>query len=114
MADVTCDGRLDSIIVGRDASNVWVGVAHGVSDWRGNRPSTVMSFPLGGGAQDAFCARPRVLSVHELVCINDNGEITPGCGKLPVCKAFSVSDEECDAFNFSWDDERQQLKWERN
>lgn len=115
VADVTCDGRLDSVIVGRDANDkIWVGVAHGTSDWRGDRPSTVMSFPLGGGGQDAFCARPRVLSVQDRVCLNDEGQITPGCGRLTVCKVFSVSDEECDAFHFSWDDAKQQLIWERN
>jgi uncharacterized protein YpuA (DUF1002 family) len=54
VADVTCDGKSDTVILGSEKNNVVVGVVSGANPTK----TQVFSFPVSRSAQDAFCASP--------------------------------------------------------
>jgi hypothetical protein len=109
VADVTCDGKPDTVILGSEKNNVVVGVVSGA---HANKIQ-VFSFPVSRSAQDAFCAVPTRIEVSPLDCESEGGAL-PGCKPIKACRAFSVIDGECDPFNFYWDSSRKALAWWRN
>lgn len=109
LADVTCDGKLDAVVLGSQKDRVVIGVVSGV------HPDNVqiLSFPIRGGAQDGFCAVPKRIEASPLDCNSGEGPL-PGCEAVKGCKDFRVMDEECDSFNFYWDSSRKSLAWWRH
>ena len=108
-ADVNCDGRRETIVLGKQKNNVVIAV---VSGQHQNDPQ-LMSFPIGGGAQNAFCGIPLRVELSTLQCNTDIGPL-PGCKKVRGCQEFTVVDDECDGFNFYWDSSRKSLQWWRH
>jgi hypothetical protein len=112
-ADVTCDGKSDTAIVGYVKSEaVWLGVVAGNNDNKASKP-VVMKFLVGKHSQDSFCAIPVQIETHPIDCDGDEGETLPGCKKVKGCSDFSLVDNSCDSFNFYWDSSRKKLAWWR-
>ena len=107
-ADVLCDGKPDTIILGSENKNVLIGV---VSPTRSKR-TQVLSFPIRSATQNGFCAFPKRIEVFPMDCETEEGTL-PGCKPVKGCKEFSVIDDECDSFNFYWDSSRKSLAWWR-
>ena len=108
LADVDCDSKPDTIVLGSEKDKVIVGIVWGAT---ANKPQ-VFEFPIRADRQDGFCAAPTKIEVTPLDCESDEGTL-PGCRVVRECKAFSLSDEKCDPFNFYWDAARKQLAWWR-
>jgi hypothetical protein len=109
VADVTWDGKLDTVILGSEKGNVVVGAVSGAH----SNKTQVFSFPVEGGTQDGFCAFPTRIEMSPLDCESEKGPL-PGCKPIKACRAFIVVDNECDPFNFYWDFSRKSLAWWRN
>ena len=107
IADVDCDSKLDTVVLGSENEQVVIGVV-----WGSHKQPQVFVFPINSGAQDGFCAAPKKIEISVLNC--DSGEGTlPGCKLATGCKEFSVSDEKCDSFHFYWDASQKKLTWWR-
>lgn len=109
VADVTCDGKPDTVILGLEKNQVVVGM---VSAAFPNK-TQVLSFPVTASSQDGFCAFPTRIEISPLDCKSDT-RVLPGCKAVKACHAFTVIDNECDPFNFYWDSSRKSLAWWRN
>jgi len=109
VADVTCDGNLDTVILGSEKNNVIVGIVSGAHP----NKTKVFSFPIRPSTQDVFCAFPTRIEIAPLDCKSETGAL-PGCKPVKACQAFSVSDNKCDPFNFYWDSSTKSLVWWRN
>jgi hypothetical protein len=111
VADVTCDGKLDTVTVGYLDQTVWLGV---VPSARANTPSKAIIAKFAVGAHDraSFCAVPVRVLVYPIRCQNEAGALR-GCKSVKGCAGFSLTDDECDAFHFYWDSSRKTLKWRR-
>lgn len=107
VADVTCDGKPDTVILGYRKQAVSVAVVSGT-----NKKPTTMTFPIATGTQDSFCNRPTKIEVTGLDCESDQGAL-PGCKPEKSCHAFTVVDTECDPFNFYWNSDKKALNWWR-
>ena len=107
-ADVDCDSKPDTIVLGSEKGKVIVGVSWGTTS---KQPQT-FAFTIRADTQDGFCAAPTMIEVEPLDCQSDEGKL-PGCKVVKGCKAFSLSDQKCDPFNFYWDAARKQLAWWR-
>jgi hypothetical protein len=110
MADVTCDGKPDLVIVGQKGGMGVVAIVPGL-DRPG--PPIIGEFPTGrADLQDGFCeARPKVY-LEPRDCRWEDGVI-PGCKVVRGCKAFRVGGADCDAFHFYWDTTSKRLKYDR-
>ena len=109
VADVTCDGKLDTVVLGSEKNSVVIGIVTGSH----SKKTQVLSFPLKAGTQNGFCAPPIRIEVLPLDCQSDQGPLV-GCKPIKGCQAFSVVDNECDPFNFYWDSSRKAFAWWRN
>jgi hypothetical protein len=109
VADVTCDGEPDTVILGSEKNNVVVGIVSGAHP----NKTQVFSFPVSGATQGGFCAFPTRIEVSPLNCESEGGAL-PGCKAIKACQAFTLIDDECDPFNFYWDSSRKALAWWRN
>jgi hypothetical protein len=109
VADVTCNGKLDTVILGSEKNNVIVGVVSGAFP----NKTQVFSFPVTAGTQGGFCAFPTRIEISPLDCKSDNGAL-PGCKAVKACQKFTVIDNECDPLNFYWDSSRKSFAWWRN
>jgi hypothetical protein len=110
-ADVTCHGQNDTIAVGHDEHNMWLGVIPGSRAKR--RPhALVQSWPVGVPAQNAMCAMPVRIELYPRTCDNQNGPLE-GCKPIKGCIAFSLADDQCDGLNFYWSDSEHRLMWWR-
>ncbi|MGZ5922412.1 MAG: hypothetical protein ACXWLT_11660 [Rhizomicrobium sp.] len=109
VADVTCDGRADTIMFGSAKGSVWIGVVSG-----GNGRAQVIRFSISPSRQDGFSALPKGISIHPLVCEDSEAGRLDGCKQVRGCKEFSMGDEESDPFNFYWDSRRKIIRWWRN
>jgi hypothetical protein len=107
-ADVNCDGRPDTILLGTARNRVWAAIIPG----GGGKPQT-MEFPVAPGFQSGFCGVPKRINIEPLSCSSEDGPLD---GSKPVrsCKAFSLDDGECDPFNFYWDSRHKRMRWWRN
>ena len=111
VADVTCDGRTDTVVVGYEGNTVWLGVVPGTSGRTSTRP-LMLAFPVGRHSRDSFCAVPVRIEVNALVCRNEEGPL-PGCKPVEGCSDFSLVDDACDSFHFYWDSSKNTLRWWR-
>ena len=109
IADVNCDGKRESIVVGKQKSDVVVAI---VSGQRQDK-SDLMSFPIDSATQNGFCGVPVSIEISPLDCAS-NGDALPGSKPVQGCQQFSVVDDECDPFNFYWDSAHKRLAWWRN
>ena len=111
-ADVTCDGKADTVVFGTGKKSIWVGIVPG----DGGKPQA-MRFGLDSGSQDGFCAVPKSIEVYPINCAAAADGLgiahLPGCKAVKGCRAFAVG-EECDPFNFYWDSRRKRMEWWRN
>jgi len=109
VADVTCDGSTDTVILGSQKTKVWVAVVSG----KQHRNDQIFSFPIGSDKQNGFCSVPTRIEIRPLDCKSDQGTL-PGCKPIESCREFTVIDNDCDPFNFYWDSSRKSLAWWRN
>ena len=109
LADVTCDGKSDAVVLGSQKDTAVIGVLSGA------QPDKVQlfSFPIRPDTQDGFCAIPKRIQLSPLDCETGAGPLR-GCKPVEGCKEFSVVDDECDSFNFYWDSSRKSLAWWRH
>lgn len=109
-ADVTCDGKLDLVIIGQKGSMGVVAVVPGVD--KPGKP-IIGEFPTGHPqTQDGFCGKRLKLYLEPRDCLWEDGRIE-GCKVVKGCKAFRVDDGDCDAFHFYWDNKAKQLTYNR-
>jgi hypothetical protein len=111
VADVTCDGVPDTIVVGYETGSVWLGVVPGTKSPKAGKPMTT-HFLLGKQTQDSFCDVPVRVEIYPIECENEDGSL-PGCKAVKGCSAFSLIDDSCDSFHFYWDGSRKSLRWWR-
>src|SRR5215475_12764403 len=71
VADVTCDGRLDTIVLGSEKNTVVIGIVMGSH----SQKTQVFSFPLKSGTQNGFCAPPNRIEVSPLECQSQQGPL---------------------------------------
>ncbi len=107
-ADVNCDGKLDTLVIGTEKDNVVVAVVWGTP----KSSPQLFSFPIRRDTQSGFCTVPKKIEVSPLDCESDEGTL-PGCTVVKGCKSFTVIDDDCDPFNFYWDASRKTLAWWR-
>ena len=108
VADVNCDGKLDTIVLGSEKNNVVVAVLSGAP----SVAPSLFTFPVNQHTQDSFCSVPKRIEISPLDCASDEGTL-PGCKQYKGCRAFSVVDDDCDSFHFYWDSSRKTLAWWR-
>ncbi len=110
VADVTCDGKPDTIALGSQKGEVIVGVVSGADPEK----VQLFAFPVRRDKQDGFCAVPKRIEISPLKCARETEEDRlPGCRPIEGCKEFAVNDTLCDPFNFYWDSSRKSLTWWR-
>jgi hypothetical protein len=109
VADVTCDGKPDTVVLGSQKDAVVIGVVSGAHQDN----IQILSFPIRRDSQDGFCAVPKRIETSSLDCDSGEGPL-PGCKPVKGCQEFSVIEEECDSFNFYWDSSRRSLVWWRH
>lgn len=107
-ADVTCDGKPDTIMFGTGKNAIWVGVAPGDGS-----KAQVMKFSASDDRQDGFASPPVRIDIYPIDCETEAGRLD-GCRSIKNCKSFSVDDEATDPFNFYWDSRRKIIRWWRN
>jgi hypothetical protein len=108
-ADVTCDGKPDTVMFGRTSKLVFVGIVPG-----GNGKPQTLKFPLSGESQDSFCDYPTGIDLTPIDCNSDEYGRLPGCKVLKGCQQIQLDDGGCDHFNFYWDRHRKMIVWWRN
>ena len=107
-ADVTCDGKADTVVFGTARKSVWVGIVPG----GGGKPQ-IMDFGLRSQAQDGFCAEPERITTSPISCSAEEMGKFPGCKVVKGCQAFSIEDDACDSFHFYWDASKKTVRWWR-
>jgi len=107
VADVDCDAKPDTVTLGSEKGKVVIGVV-----WGAHKQPQLFVFPIRRDKQDGFCVALKKIDVMPIDCESDGGSL-PGCKVTKGCKAFSVSDGECDPFNFYWDATQKKLAWWR-
>jgi hypothetical protein len=110
-ADVTCDGRFDSVAVGYQGGAIWVGMVPGGKASGARRPVAIR-FTIERDKPDGFCTTPVRLERQPLDCMTTAGPL-PGCKAAPGCFSFSVTDDVCGPLHFHWDNDRNALSWSR-
>lgn len=108
VADVDCDSKPDTIVIGLERGKVAIGIVWG----NANKQPQVLTFPIRRDTQDGFCAVPSQIETSPLDCRSEAGTL-PGCKVSNGCQAFSLRDDECDPFNFYWDAVHKKLAWWR-
>ena len=98
-ADFDCDGQPDIVMLGSEKDKVVVGVVWATR----TRQPQVLKFPVGRTSENGFCSKPAKLEVLPLDCRTSDGSPLPGCRVASGCKAFSIPNSDCPAFNFYWD-----------
>lgn len=107
-ADVTCDGKPDTVMFGTGRNAIWVSIAPG----GGGKPQ-IMKFSASGARQDGFGAPPVRIDIYPINCESEVGRLD-GCRPVRNCKSFSVDNDFTDPFNFYWDSRRKIIRWWRN
>ena len=112
-ADVTCDGKPDTVVIGYEKKEVvWLGVVPGSDKNRASSPIT-MSFLIGKHTQDSFCSIPVQIETGPIECNDEELGALPGCKRVKGCSDFSMVDTDCDSFHFYWNSSRKKLAWWR-
>jgi hypothetical protein len=109
VADVLCEGKPATVILGSENKDVVIGVVSGMRSHK----TEVLSFPISSGTQNGFCGFPVRITTSPLDCAPDIGAL-PGCKPVRGCRSFTVIDDECDSFNFYWDSSRRSLAFWRH
>ena len=109
IADVLCEGKPGTVVLGSGKNDVVVGVVSGLRQHK----TEVLSFPIRSQTQNGFCGVPVRIKVYPRDCETDLGAL-PGCKPIKDCRSFSVIDDECDSFNFYWDSSRRAIRWWRH
>ena len=113
VADVTCDGVNDTLLVGYKGKNaVSVGVVPGAQGATGIKP-LILTFRVGAQTQESFCGVPVRIEMHPIECSDEDVGELPGCKPTQGCSDFSVIDDLCDSFHFYWNAEAKELVWWR-
>jgi hypothetical protein len=112
LADITCDGITDIVVVGYDSESVWLALVPGLKSGQLAKP-IIQQFFVGAGAQSSICRKPVRIEVYPLDCEGDAGPL-PGCKFVKGASEFGIYDDACDHFEFYWDSERKALRWWRN
>jgi hypothetical protein len=112
MADITCDGINDVVVVGYDAESVWFALVPGLKGGKLGKPM-VNQLLIDPGVQGGLCSKPVHIEIYPLDCEGDSGPL-PGCKMVKGASGFQLADDHCDPFNFYWDSERKTLRWWRN
>ena len=99
IADVDCDGKPDTVMLGYKKDEVAIGIVFGAP---AKRPQ-LFTFPVRAGSEFGFCLKPQRINVSPLICQLKDGTVLSGCKATEGCKAFSIPNSGCDAFNFYWD-----------
>jgi hypothetical protein len=103
-ADVTCDGRADTIAVGREgAETVWLVVIPGANGTTKTKPFV-----------DSRQFVPVRIDLYPHSCESDEYGTLPGCKPDRLCSDFSLANDETDPLNFYWDSKRHSFGWWRN
>ncbi|TMH89902.1 MAG: hypothetical protein E6H44_07605 [Betaproteobacteria bacterium] len=110
-ADVTCDGKPDTAVIGYEEGFVWLGVIPGYAGDKQAKPMT-FRFTVGKDTQDSFCRVPVRIKTSAIGCKTEDFDL-PGCKAVKGCSALSLIDEACDAFHFYWNSSRKRLTWWR-
>jgi hypothetical protein len=108
VADVTCDGRLDTVVFGSEKSEVVVAVVPGGQP----NKTQVFRFPIVRDKEDGFYAPPTRIRTAPLNCDTEGGPLE-GCKPAKGCQEFAVDDDGCDPFNFYWDSSQRKIQWWR-
>lgn len=113
VGDFDGDGVDDHALLGHLPARVVLAVRIGPTT--ADRPVQFLEFGVNPGAQDAICALPARLYVHELSCdpLND-GDPLPGCKPSSVAKALTLSGGDCDAIHLYWSHTEHSLQWWRH
>jgi hypothetical protein len=98
IADVDCDGKPDTVMLGYTKDEVAVGIVFAAP---GKKPQ-LFTFPIQAGATFGFCVKPERIKVSPLICESSNGTVLSGCKATEGCKAFSIANTGCDPFYFYW------------
>jgi len=112
VADVTCDGVPDTLVVGYEKDGVWLGVVPGPNAGKSAKLTTTR-FSVGKQTQSSFCAVPVRIETDPIECEDEEFGALPGCKRIKGCLAFSLVDDSCDSFHFYWDSSRKKLTWWR-
>lgn len=112
IADVTCDGIPDALVLGQGKGGVWIGVVSGTRQGGAGKTIT-MRFSVGEGSQDSFCAPAVRIELNQMDCTGDEDERLEGCRVTKGCNEFSVADDKCDSFHFYWDSSKKAIRWWR-
>ncbi|MFO1247967.1 MAG: hypothetical protein U1E93_07080 [Alphaproteobacteria bacterium] len=107
-ADVTCDGKPDTVAFGTGKDAISVAVLPG----KGGKPQ-IMKFGIGAARQDNFCAVPTHIELEPISCSDPEIGKFPGCKPVKGCQQFSVVDDQCDSFHFYWDSKKKMVHWWR-
>jgi hypothetical protein len=107
-ADLNCDGKADTAVIGHEGDTVWLGIVPGGTRQR----AVTMRFLINRHAQDSFCAVPVRIETYPMECENEDGPLA-GCKRVRGCSAFSVIDDQCDSFHFYWKAARKSFTWWR-
>lgn len=108
-ADIDCDGKADTVMLGSQKDQVVVGVVWASSQ---RRPQ-ILSFPIGVQSQDSFTSHPNTIDTQPLDRMTNDRRPLSGCRTVPGCMAVTVPDDGSDPFNFYWDASEGKLTWWR-
>ncbi len=112
VADVTCDGIPDTLLIGYQPDKVWLGVVN-VTRRKSTSVIATFAFLIGKPAQDSFCAVPVRIETAPIDCDTEEKGALQGCKPIKGCREFSLLDGACDSFHFYWDSARKRLTWWR-
>ncbi len=107
-AEVTCDGRPDTVMFGTSAKTVWVGVFSSTDG-----KAYAARFPLDGKLDNGFCAKPTSIKFYPQDCGGPDETRLEDCKPSKSCKIFQLDAGDCDPFNFYWD-AHHRFTWWRN
>jgi hypothetical protein len=111
VADVTCSGTPDTLLIGYQSDKVWLGAVHTAKP-NGTPKVETFPFQIGQPTQDSFCAVPVRIETAPIDCETEQGALR-GCKSVKGCREFSLVDGACDSFHFYWDSAQKMLTWWR-
>ena len=109
IGDVDCDGVADSAFIGRASTVVHVGLIRATA-----ASPEILSFGVGGAAQDAVCSDKAALVVESLdYDPKDAVGKVAGFKRSTGCKGLNLGDGECDRIHMFWNSNTHHLDWWR-